>query len=134
MRRSSNGDGGRAGPVGPASRQVLAIAVVFAVLGGALVRFATGEPPPGVLWAALSVVVVAAVTLFGADAVETALRVLGRRGPADQPTDRGRTGGYPVFFIPAAIPFTVSRSARSSASVRCVRESRSTCRRFSGST
>jgi hypothetical protein len=79
MRRSSNGDDGRVDAVGPASRQVLAVAVVFAVLGGALVRFATVEPPPGTVWAALSVVVVAAaVVLFGADAVETALRVVGR--------------------------------------------------------
>ena len=78
MRRSSDGDDGRAEPIGPASRQVLAVAVVFAVLGGALVRFATVEPP-GVLWAALSVVVVAAaVALFGGDAVRTALGVLER--------------------------------------------------------
>ncbi|QZP38836.1 hypothetical protein [Halobaculum magnesiiphilum] len=79
MRETSNGDDERDDPVGPASRQVLAVAVVFAVLGGALVRFATVEPPPGTLWTALSVVVVAAaVTLFGGDAVRTALRVLGR--------------------------------------------------------
>jgi len=79
MRRSSDEDGERPDPVGPASRQVLAVAVVFAVLGGALVRFATVEPSPGVVWAALSVVVVAAaVALFGGDAVHTALGVLER--------------------------------------------------------
>jgi len=79
MRRPPDEDDARAEPVGPASRQVLAVAVVFAALGGALVRFATVEPSPGVVWAALSVVVVAAaVVLFGGDAVRTALGVLER--------------------------------------------------------
>ncbi|WP_348607855.1 hypothetical protein [Halobaculum rarum] len=79
MRRTPDEDGERPEPVGPVSRQLLAVAVVFTVLGGALVRFATVEPSPGIVWAAVSVVVVAAaVALFGGDAVRTALGVLKR--------------------------------------------------------
>ena len=78
MTRASDGDGrGTDGP-GATPRQVLAVAVLFAVLGGALVRAATVEPPPTALWSALAVAVVAAATvLFGGDAVRAAL---GRSG------------------------------------------------------
>ena len=79
MVRSSSGDDGRDAPVGPGVRQVLAVAVLFAVLGGALVRVATVEAPPTALWTALGVAVVAAaVVLFGADAVRPALDGFGR--------------------------------------------------------
>ncbi|MFC7069627.1 hypothetical protein [Halobaculum lipolyticum] len=74
MSRSTSGDDGRTDPVGASVRQVLAVAVLFAVLGGALVRVATVAAPPAALWSALAVVVVAAgVVLFGGDAVWAAL-------------------------------------------------------------
>ncbi|WP_435062569.1 hypothetical protein [Halobaculum sp. EA56] len=74
MTRSSGDDDGRTDPAGAPPRQVLAVAVLFAVLGGALVRVATVEAPPGALWAALAVVTVAAgAVVFGGDAVRTAL-------------------------------------------------------------
>ncbi|MFC7096783.1 hypothetical protein [Halobaculum marinum] len=79
MVRSSSGDDGRDAPVGGGVRQVLAVAVLFAVLGGALVRVATVDAPPAALWVALSVVVVAAATVvFGGDAVRTAAELLSR--------------------------------------------------------
>ncbi|MFC7135506.1 hypothetical protein [Halobaculum litoreum] len=79
MVRSSSGDDGRTDAVGPGARQLLAVAVLFAVLGGALVRVATVAAPPAALWTALGVVVVAAaVVLFGADAVRVALDGFGR--------------------------------------------------------
>ncbi|MFC6786346.1 hypothetical protein ACFQFH_10705 [Halobaculum halobium] len=79
MRRIPSGDGERADREDPPARLLLAVAVVFTVLGGALVRFATVESPPDVVWTAMAVVVVAAaVALFGGDAVRAAVRVLGR--------------------------------------------------------
>ena len=78
MTRASDGDGRGADSPGATPRQVSAVAVLFAVLGGALVRAATVEPPPTALWTALAVAVVAAATvLFGGDAVRAAL---GRSG------------------------------------------------------
>ncbi len=62
---------------------------------------------------------------------EVARKTVGLLAAAD-----GRVGApnYPVFFIPAAMPLTVSRRVRSSSSVRWVRPSRFACSRFSGST
>ncbi|WP_277555143.1 hypothetical protein [Halobaculum limi] len=64
---------------GANAREVVAVAVLFAVLGGALVRFGAAGTPPGVVWTAVAVVVVAAATVaFGADAVTTAFDGLRR--------------------------------------------------------
>lgn len=65
--------GRRPAAVGPGARQVLAVAALFALLGGALVRLATVEPPP-LLWTAVALALVAAaVVVFGADAFGNAL-------------------------------------------------------------
>ena len=52
----------------------------------------------------------------------------------ETPTLRPQSVDYPVFFIPAAMPLTVSRRVRSSASVRWVWLKRCVCSRLSGST
>ncbi|UIO99399.1 hypothetical protein Hbl1158_12815 [Halobaculum sp. CBA1158] len=60
-------------------RELLAVAVLFAVLGGALVRVATVDAPATALWTALATIVIAAgAVLFGGDAVRAALGGGGR--------------------------------------------------------